>query len=152
MKKMPPIEKIHEALSAIADGRVTMGEDRATVRSSGSGKEYTVTWRDNVYTSSDNATYWQLYHGYPIIAVLLLKGRLPLDKDIVAGFAGVDWTALNDKHKRKYAAAAAEVMAGLEETGADVGYIGTCINKIYEALDSLDIVVKRGSVRPPKGE
>ena len=32
--KMPPIEKIHEAYSAIADGRITMRESEADVVSS----------------------------------------------------------------------------------------------------------------------
>jgi len=61
MEKMPPRKKIHEALSAIADRRVLLGEGSALVESSGSGKQYTVTWTGDVFTSNDSATYWQLY-------------------------------------------------------------------------------------------
>ena len=80
MKKMPPIEKIHEAYSAIVDGRVNLQDGIAKVLSSDRKKEYTVTWEENVYSSNDNATYWQGYAGYPIIAVLLLTGKLPFNQ------------------------------------------------------------------------
>lgn len=93
--KMPPLEKIHEALSAVADNRVEMGEGEAFVISSGGGKRYTVRWEGKVFSANDNATYWQLYPGYPIIAVLLLSGRLPLEDDIAGCFSGIDWSDLN---------------------------------------------------------
>ncbi len=80
MEKNPPIEKIYEAYSAIADGRVTLCVGEAAVRSSNGQKEYLVTWDDRVYTSNDSATYWQGYAGYPVIAVLLLQGELPLNR------------------------------------------------------------------------
>ena len=46
MEKMPPLAKVFEAWSALADGRVSLdGEDRrATVASSNGAKAYTVTW------------------------------------------------------------------------------------------------------------
>ncbi len=60
MKKFPPIEKILEAYTAIADGHVKLENDQALVTS-----------------SNDNASYWQGYLGYPGIAVLMLQGKLP---------------------------------------------------------------------------
>ena len=59
MSKLPPIEKIPEAYSAIADGRVTIQGDQAIVYSSDRTKSYTVNWSDGVYSSNDNALYWQ---------------------------------------------------------------------------------------------
>ena len=63
MKKLPPIEKIYEAYSAVADNRVMMptpeeglllGETgEAIVRSSDGSRSYTVTWHDDTYTSND---------------------------------------------------------------------------------------------------
>ena len=44
MLKLPPIEKIPEAYSAIADNRVVMSENSALVDSSDYTKRYTVTW------------------------------------------------------------------------------------------------------------
>ena len=70
MKKFPPIEKILEAYTAIAEGHVKLENDQALVTSSNEAKTYTVTFHDNTYTSNDNASYWQGYLGYPGIAVL----------------------------------------------------------------------------------
>ena len=65
MEKMPPLAKVFEAWSALADGRVSLdGEDRrATVTSSNGLKAYTVAWSEDggTYSSNDNATYWQGY-------------------------------------------------------------------------------------------
>ena len=59
MKKSPPIEKIYEAYSAIADMRITIEDNHAAVSSSDGSREYTVTWTDNTYASDDSATYWR---------------------------------------------------------------------------------------------
>ena len=47
MKKFPPIEKILEAYTAIADGHVKLENDQALVTSSNEAKTYTVTFHDN---------------------------------------------------------------------------------------------------------
>ena len=87
--KLPPIEKIHEAYSAIADKRVVLKENEAEVSSSDLTKTYMVKWKDEVYSSNDNASYWQGYVGYPIIAVLMLQGKLPLNQEIAMYFQGI---------------------------------------------------------------
>lgn len=112
MTKLPSVEKVYEAWSAVTDGRVQIEADsnldagRAVVKSSDGSKEYTITWRDggSVFTSSDPATYWQGYAGYQVIAVLIELKRLPLP-DCARLFKGVNWTALNNSYKRDYAAA-----------------------------------------------
>lgn len=145
MEKMPPMEKIYEAYSAIADGRVEMLDGRATVTSSDGAKAYAVQWEGDHYRSSDSATYWQGYAGYPVIAVLMRQGRLPLDRAVAAHFAGVNWTALNKKHKRDYAAAAAEVTDGLKARGVDTEEISKTAEAAYGALKTLDITVGRSA-------
>jgi len=50
-----------------------MSEASASVDSSDNTKRYTVTWDGSVYTSNDNASIWQEYAGYPMIAVLMLQ-------------------------------------------------------------------------------
>lgn len=149
MKKMPPREKIHEALSAIADNRITMSEGKARVASSGSEKQYIVEWAENTFTSNDSATYWQQYPGYPIIAALLLMGALPLKMELIRHFAGINWTELNKKHKRKYDKASAEAMSGICARGADTAAIDLYISEVYAALDKLDLIIRRGSRKPP---
>ncbi|MBR7517949.1 hypothetical protein KC217_19935, partial [Mycobacterium tuberculosis] len=71
---LPKIEKVYEALSAVLDGRVELKAERsAAVTSSSRDKAYTVEWSDDdkKIISNDNATYYQGYMGYPIIAVVI---------------------------------------------------------------------------------
>lgn len=148
MEKLPPIEKVYEAWSAVADGRVRVRPDErhATVASSNGDKEYTVAWDEDgaTYSSNDNATYWQGYAGYPVIAVLMEQDRLPLDRAAADAFAHVDWTALNKRCKRDYAAAVALVM---EERGLDAARMQAAARTAYDALAALDVAVKRQSAR-----
>ena len=153
MEKLPPIAKVYEAWSAVADGRVKLHPDerRATVTSSNGEKEYTVSWDEDgaAYSSNDNATYWQGYAGYPVIAVLMAQGRLPFDNDMAEGFAHVDWTELNERHKRDYAAAVREVV---DERGLDAAQADAAAHEVLDALAALDVTVKRGAARPPRAK
>ena len=146
MKKMPPIEKIHEAYSAIVDGRVNLQDGIAKVLSSDRKKEYTVTWEENVYSSNDNATYWQGYAGYPIIAVLLLTGKLPFNQVVAENFKGINWTELNAKNKANYAKAVAIIMEDLKQKEIDCGVINEDIQEVYEKMKLLDIKCKRSTI------
>lgn len=153
MEKLPPIEKVYEAWSAIADGRVALRPDerRATVASSNGAKAYTVAWSEDgsTYSSNDNATYWQGHAGYPVIAVLMLQGRLPLDRAAADEFAHVDWTELNERFRRDYAAA---VRAVVEERDLDAAQVEAAAHEAYAALGALEISIKRGSARPSKSQ
>ena len=147
--KMPPIEKVHEAYGALADGRVRMEGGSAAVTSSEGTKQYSVIWEGDTYSSNDNASYWQGYMGYPVIAVLMIQGRVPYDAETAAHFKGINWKALNTAHKNKYAKAVAGVMEELREKGVDCEAIEREVRKVYTALKSLDIQYKRGK-KPPK--
>jgi hypothetical protein len=150
LNKLPPIEKIYEAYSAIADNRIILHPDHAAVLSSDKSKEYTITWGGNIYASDDNATYWQGYPGYPVIAVLMKQEKLPLDMRIASHFAGVNWTELNAKYKRDYMKAAAAVLDSLECSNGEKEQIRAELHCVYEAIKLLDIKVKRGVPRGSK--
>ena len=141
MEKMPPIGKIYEAYTAIVDRRVEMSESMARIASSDGKKHYTVSWDRDVYRSDDSATYWQGYPGYPVIAVLMLQGRLSYDEETAKLFSGVNWNSLNKKHKRDYAKAVREVMT---EKNMDINAVEEKTNQVYEELKALPIEVKRG--------
>lgn len=149
MRKLPPIEKIYEAYSAVAEGRVTLFDNHATVLSSNKEKEYTVTWDKTDYAANDNATYWQGYAGYPIIAVLMLQGKLPLDKSVADMFATIDWTELNAAAKRDYAKAVDTVFKERHCDAETEMKSRTEARRVYEALKNLDIEIKRASKRLP---
>lgn len=148
--KLPPIEKIHEAYSAIADGRVILKEAEAEVSSSDFAKKYLVTWKEEVYSSNDNASYWQGYLGYPLIAVLMLQGKLSLDREVAGYFKGINWKKINTEYKNKFSEAVKEIMTKFEADGIDCDKINTEINKVYHEIEQLTISTKRSAVRPPK--
>lgn len=154
MKKMPPLEKIPEAYSAIADNRIEMDEanEMAHVFSSDRTKAYTVTWKGDVYTSNDNSSYWQGAIGYPLIAILLLQGKLPLNQEIVSLFKDINWKAINTRHKNKYDQALAEVFHDLAMRGIDLHPIETNFREVYADLEQLPFKMKKSSLRPPVGK
>jgi hypothetical protein len=140
MIKLPPKSKIYEAYTAIVDERIKMFNDYATVSSSNHSKTYTVKWNNLSYSSTDNATFWQGYAGYPVIGVLMLQNKLPYNKDIANLFKNINWHDLNNKYKRDYDKAISEVLNGINY---DLKLIENEIDKVYEALKILEITIKR---------
>lgn len=103
MMKDIPISKIYEAYSTIADGRIKKVNDTTfSVNSSDYLKNYTVLKDGKIYSSNDNATYWQKYAGYPIVAALLLEGTVSIDKEILPYFKGIPWKKLNKANRNHY--------------------------------------------------
>lgn len=149
MEKQPPLQKVYEAWSALADGRVEMGEDEATVTSSNGTKHYTVSWSEDTYSSNDNASYWQGYAGYPVLAVLMKQGKLPLAEGLIPRFARIDWNALNKKHKRDYAAAAEEAFAAADLAKDEIAQAEAAAKQALDAVAALPIKMKRKG-RPAK--
>lgn len=150
MQKLPPMEKIYEAYSAIADGRVTLEAEHAVILSSNKAKEYMVSWNETVYAANDNGTYWRGYAGYPIIAVLMLQGKLPWDESISELFAGINWTQLNKAAKGDYAKAVASVFQQLDCDDDTRKRVREEVEQVYESLKNLDIEIRRGSARRSK--
>jgi hypothetical protein len=141
--KMPPIAKVYEAMSAVADGRVQIvGVGEARVRSSDGSKTYAVKWSENrkVFSSTDNASKFGHYIGYPIIAVLMELGDLPLDRTVAAALAGVPWKELNMRFRRDYDAAVEHVLASVE---SDVA-VRQAAEAVHENLGALELVRMRG--------
>lgn len=150
MDKLPPIEKVYEAWGALADGRVEPTSEGALVISSDRTKRYEVRRDGDAYRSNDNATYWQGYAGYPIIATLMLEGRLPYDEAAAQLFSGVDWHAVNAAHKGDYGAALAQVMGERGIDGVQERRVREAAGQVLERLASLDVAVGRNG-RKPKG-
>ena len=139
---LPPITKVYEALSAVADGRVKLtGETSAQVVSSGGDKTYTITWSPDgsEITSNDSTTRWHGYLGYPIIAVLLFTGRLPYNPSVARWLAGAPWHDLNEQYKRNYDAAVDCVLERLQQGGGGAGAVRAEAVRIYEALARLGL-------------
>jgi hypothetical protein len=153
--KMPPKAKIYEALSAVADKRVFItGHTTAQVQSSSRDKTYDVEWSENVseITSNDNASYWQGYMGYPIVAVLMQIGKLSFNPDIAKQLADVPWKSVNEQLKRDYDKAINHILDGIEVNGGDRTEITQEVEKIYKQLDMLPLQRSQRRRRPPKGK
>lgn len=140
MEKMPPIEKVFEAWTAIVDDRVSLFEDHADVSSSDGEKHYVVRFQGDRYSSDDNATFWRGYAGYPVMAVLMLQGRLPFDRGQAEQWHGVNWKEINTRYRNNYSRAVEEI-AG--ERGIDLKASYDAANNVMEALRKLPIEIKR---------
>lgn len=137
--KQPPIAKVYEALTAIASNRIELKDTEALVYSSDGKKNYKVEWYENQYSSNDNATFWQGYPGYPVIAVLLLQEKIPYDKDILTYLKDINWHELNEKYKRKYDEAIASVLDSFDETVKNS--LIKEVQDIYDTLLKMDLVI-----------
>lgn len=137
--KQPPIAKVYEALTAIASNRIELKDTEALVYSSDGKKNYKVEWHENQYSSNDNATFWQGYPGYPVISVLLLQEKIPYDKELVPYLKDINWHELNEKYKRKYDEAIAEVLNSFDEKIKEA--IVQDVQKIYDELLKMDLII-----------
>ncbi len=138
--KMPPKAKIYEALSAVADGRVDLkGPNMAEVTSSTGERTYTVRWSDDMkrFSSNDNASHWQGYTGYPIIAVLLVLGKIDYERETAELLAGVPWKRLNDRFKRDYAKAVDHALQEVESRRGGRTAIVRQVEAIFRQLAAL---------------
>ena len=134
---LPPKIKVLEALGAIGDGRIEIMEDGARVTSSEGDRIYTVRFDEKNWKigSTDNGSVFRGYYGYPIVAFLMLKGYLPLRKDLAEALQGIPWKKLNEKYKR-YWIVEKIVMERLKERGYSEQevkeYIKMVLNKLKE--------------------
>jgi hypothetical protein len=151
--KTPPKAKIYEALTAIGDNRVKLkAEYQAEVVSSAGNKTYIVEWtpdRQHI-TSNDNASYWQGYMGYPIIAVLMLLGSVDFRKEVADLLSGISWKSLNKRFRNNYDNAIESVLAALDAKGVDRKHITTEVDGILEQIDHLKMGKMPRRRRPPK--
>ncbi len=152
--KSPPRAKIYEALSAVADDRVKLaGVETAEVVSSDGTKTYRVAWSSdlNQITSNDNASYWQGYMGYPIIAVLMLLGKLDYKIEVAEFLAGVPWKQINRQFRNDYTKAIDSVLEGLEAKGIPRQVVTAEVDQIMAQIERLNLEKLPRRKRPPKG-
>lgn len=139
--KQTPVAKVYEALTAIADNRILLKEQEAQVTSSDNQKVYQVKWQDNKYTSNDNATFWQGYPGYPVVAVLMLQGKIKYSKDVLKYLKDINWHLLNEQFKKNYDEAILAVLAKYDDE--TIEFIKESVEYIYKQLLNLDIIITK---------
>ncbi|UXD21241.1 hypothetical protein IPA_01735 [Ignicoccus pacificus DSM 13166] len=136
----PPRIKVLEALGAIADGRVKVLNGKAKVVSSEGDREYDVCvdLERRVAYSTDNGTHYRNYVGYPIIAVLMLKGVLPFDERLSQALKGIPWRKLNEEYK-KYAKVMEIIFDELDRKGIRREEVERYIDEVMEKLRELKL-------------
>jgi len=152
--KSPPKAKIYEALSAVAGGGVTLiGGEKAEVVSSDGTKTYHVEWSPDLsqITSNDNASYWQGYMGYPIIAVLMVLGKLEYRNEVAKFLAGLPWKQMNHRFRNDYTKAIDSVLDTLEAEGAPRQTVVAEVDRIMAQIEGMDLEKLPRRKRPPKG-
>lgn len=150
--KPPHISKIYEALTAVADGRVEVGENVAKVYSSSRGKYYELMYdvaTDSI-TSNDNTAYFTGALSYPMIAYFMIEGRIFYDKTIAESLKGIAWKDINQRHKNNYDAAVDEALHELKKSGVETEKIVTEVMRIYDQVLALNIGKLASKKRPPK--
>ncbi len=138
--RKPPRIKVLEALGAIADGRVHINGNKAKVISSTGEREYEVyvDLERKIAKSTDNGTRFRGYVGYPIIAVLMLKGVLPYNAKLAQALKGIPWKRLNEKYK-KYSKVMELIFEELEKKGIEREEVEQFIDKVLEELSELGL-------------
>ena len=132
---VPPRVKIFEALGCIADGRVKLSGNSASVSSSSGDRSYSVKWDGaKAIGSDDNASKWQGYLGYPPIAFLMLKGALSFDERLAGSLKGIPWKKLNEKFKRDYLKTEEEAFRAASGRGVEKKDLISFAEKILEEL------------------
>ncbi|NPA96106.1 MAG: hypothetical protein GXO32_00715 [Crenarchaeota archaeon] len=134
--RTPPRIKVLEALGSIADERIELrGEKSAVVRSSMGDRTYRVCIDvdKGIAYSDDNGTRFRKYIGYPIIALMMLKGLLPYDSEIASALRGIPWKELNEKYKR-YFIVERIVKETCRARGIEPGRVDAFVSKVLSAL------------------
>lgn len=147
LSKLPPPEKILEAWSAIGSRRIKLlspadaKSGEAILDSSDGSRSYHLAWDGENYMSTDNATVWQAYPGYPVLALLMLRGLLPLPLELASLLASVNWNRLNKEARGNYALAAREAFKKLDLSEETIDRINRAVAETYALLQNLDITV-----------
>jgi len=144
----PPRIKVLEALGSIADGRIREVEPNMAVVTSSTGERQYLVYVDpekRVAYSDDNGTKYRGYVGYPIIALLMLKGYLPFDKRIADALAGIPWKRLNERFKR-YAIVEKIVKREAAKRGVKPSEIDSYVKAVMNRLSELRLRY----VEPPR--
>lgn len=139
MLKIPPRIKILEALGSIADNRIArVGAGVYEVVSSMGDRKYTVKIEENRVSSNDNGTRFKGYIGYPIVAALILEGKLPYQDNVTQLLRGIKWKELNEREKnyRKVEEVVRELVV---ERGGDWKDVEMLVSRIIEELGFLSL-------------
>lgn len=140
--KTPHINKVYEALSAIADNRIQLiSETQATLTSTSGNKSYTINYdlATGAMMSNDNSAYWTDSLSYPMIAFLMMTGRLNYDVKYLPLLANIKWKDINQKFKNDFDKSTDFVLSDIKSKGYPVDDLIKEVEKVYSKVCDLKI-------------
>lgn len=151
--KKPHISKIYEALTAIADDRLELNGNKAKCYSSSGDKVYDIQYDpiNGSIMSNDNSAFYTYSLSYPMIAYLMLIGKIPYQQKLLEILKDICWKDINQKFKNDYEKSIKLVLGELKSEGEDVDFIRMEIQKIYNFVCKLEIKTFGKLQRPSKG-
>lgn len=143
---------VYEALSAIADGRFELIDKAHAKCTSTSGNKYYEILFDAekcAIMSNDNMAYYVGEVSYPMVAMMLVLGRIKYDKSLLKPLKGIKWKDINQKNNNDYMKSVAEVLNKLENEGHDVKNIKLSITELFQEVLKLDLIHLGEKTVPP---
>ena len=144
-RKLPPKVKIIEALSAVADGRVTiedlLSKEWKCSSSSTPWKVYKIIYneKENQIFSNDSWSTNQWFLWYPAIAFLLKIWKLNYNKDILGMLKNIDRADIKEKVHKDYESMFRIVLWNLHMQWYNVDYFTAKIENIYNQISELHL-------------
>ena len=138
--RLPPRGKLLKAFAAIADGRISDATATGAIVRSSTNKEYVVRYDEDrrAIDSNDGGSFFVGYLNYPMIAYLISREILPLDKKICRWFRGLRFDRLSRRFHKDYEQIERHILV---EAGhgdeVSVSKVNRYIAQIYEGLDRL---------------
>lgn len=154
--KPPHINKVYEAITAIADKRIVQEPDaphKAKCYSSSGNKFYEIELDPTTLAmmSNDNSAYYTDSLSYPMIALLMLNGHLERSSFLEEALSGIYWKDINQKYKNDYDRSIEHVLTELKEKGVDTTKVEEQIAEIYEKVIEMKIEHLGKKETPPSG-
>lgn len=139
--KKPHISRIYEALTAIADNRIEINGNRAKCYEFGNDRVYDIQYDpvNGSIMSNDNAAFYTYSLSYPIIAYLMLIGKIPYQKKLLEIFKDVCWKDINQHFKNNYDKSIRFLLEGFKKEGQDIDFIKMEIKGTYDFACNLQI-------------
>jgi hypothetical protein len=150
--KKPHIARIYEALTVIADGRIEINGNQGKCYSITNDKVYDIQYNpmNGSIMSNDNAAFYTNSLSYPMIAYLMLIGKIPYQEKLLEIFKDVCWKEVNIHFKNDYDKSIKFVLGGLKKEGRDTDFIRNEVKRIYDFICSLQIKTLGELQRPIK--
>lgn len=144
-RKLPPKVKIIEALSAVADERITiedlLSKEWKCNSSSTPWKVYKIIYneKENQIFSNDSWSVNQWFLWYPSIAFLLKIWKLKYDESILEMVKDTDWIKIKWLVHKDYESSYRLILWNLHMEWFNVDYFISQVEYIYNQISELHI-------------